>query len=163
MRLLVNTYTYTCTCTVPLRCVHVYTYMYMRRKAVIHTLYMYKRVYCTSSWVDERVCEEKRTRSHGVRTRRRTRSHAETNAVARERKRTCPVYCNVKMQGKANRSIQSCYQFSRKRVSCLKLDSNPRSPAYMAGTLPLRQLTKLGTNPGNDMQCKGTKPDKCHT
>ena len=41
-------------------------------------------------------------------------------------------------QGKTNGSTQSSYQFSKKKVSCLEKDSNPRSPAYMTGALPTK-------------------------
>ena len=57
------------------------------------------------------------------------------------------------VQGQANGSSQSSHQLQRKKVSCLKWDSNLRSPACITGappTKPPRQLSTLGTNPSND-------------
>ena len=67
---------------------------------------------------------------------------------------SCYMYACTCTCKNAKQSTQSSHQFQRK-VSCLERDLNPRSPAYMAGVLPTkppRQLSRLGTNPGNAKQ-----------
>ena len=53
-------------------------------------------------------------------------------------------------------ALEAVRQFQRKKLSCPEWDLNPRSPAYVAGVLPPRQLSRLGTNSGNGTQINCT-------
>ena len=54
-----------------------------------------------------------------------------------------PVHVHMKRcKAKQMEALKTVTNFQRKKVSCLEQDSNQRSPAYMAGALPVYITSK---------------------